>query len=490
MIMAISRLKKGFCSKAKVGTVQFRFAQVFDLQTRLFMVVIRLFATVGGFPMVQEIDGFNDSLWQQTAVSGPKTGLLTESKTCDVAIIGAGFTGLNAALDLAKTGHSVCVLEARTLGFGASGRAGGQVNMGLSSGPKDLISRYGQEQAERTIAMMQNTPRTLFERVQKHQLDCDPVQTGWIQSAVDAKVFGEQKALAKEYEAFGGGLEVLGKEELEQRSGANGYVGGLFCPSAGSVQPLSYTRELARVAMAAGAEIFTDSPVKGLTQTGNGWELTIGSALKVKAGQVLVCTNGYTDDLVKGLKEKVVPIRSVLIATEPLSQKLRSEILPNQVTFVDKRRLILYMRYDRDGRLCIGDHGPMRDIFYPSDFEAVKRRAVKVFPQLASVSWDFHWGGRVAMTMSHLPFLYEPKPGLITGMGYNGRGVGMGTVMGINLAKAARARLDDQESTDLDFPFTSPRGYPFHRFHPLGAKIGIAWASLRDHWQENRGSQK
>lgn len=490
MIKAISRQKKGFWSKAKVGTVNFRFALVFDLQTRLFMVVIRLFGTTGGFPMVREIDGFSDSLWQQTAVSGPKTGFLTESRTCDVAIIGAGFTGLNAALDLAEAGHSVCVLEAKSLGYGASGRAGGQVNMGLNSGPRELIGLYGQDQAERTIVMMQKTPGTLFERVQKYQLNCDPIQTGWIQSAVDAKIFGEQRDLADEYHAYGGGLEVLGKEDLEQRSGAQGYVGGLFCPSAGSIQPLSYTRELARVAIAAGAEVFTDSPVKGLAQANDGWELTTAAGFKVNTGQVLVCTNGYTDDLIKGLKQKIVPIRSLLIATQPLSEKLRSEILPNEVTFVDKRRLILYMRYDRDGRLCIGDHGPMRDVFYPSDFEAVKRRAVKVFPQLATVAWDFHWGGRIAMTRSHLPFIYEPKPGLIVGLGYNGRGVGMGTVMGMNLAKAARAKLAGRDSATLDFPFSSPSSYPFHRFHPLGAKIGIAWASLRDHWQERQGNQK
>lgn len=282
---------------------------------------------------------------------------------------------------------------------------------------------------------------------------------------------------------------MLGKSELYDRTGASGYVGGLFCPTAGSIQPLSYTRELARVAIGAGAKIFTDSPVTDLDQTNDGWELTTGSGIKVTSGQVLICTNGYTDDLVSGLKQKIVPVRSVLVATEPLPEKLRSEVLPNEVTFVDKRRLILYMRYDRDGRLCIGDHGPMRDVFYPGDFEDVKKRAVNVFPQLASVDWDFHWGGRIAMTRSHLPFITETHPGLIVGMGCNGRGVGMSTVMGSNLARAAIANLTGEGAVMLDFPRTKPSSYPFHSFHRLGVKIGIALAAFQDQRQERKAQR-
>ena len=164
MNKAISRHKKGFWSKAKVGTVNFRFGLDFVLRSGLFMVVIRLFRQSDVFGMVQEIDGCYDSLWQSTAVLAPETRSLTESKRCDVAIVGAGFTGLNAAIGLAEAGHSVCVLDAKHLGFGASGRSGGQVNMGLNLGPSELIKLYGREQGERTTAMMRSTPDMLFDR--------------------------------------------------------------------------------------------------------------------------------------------------------------------------------------------------------------------------------------------------------------------------------------------------------------------------------------
>ena len=436
--------------------------------------------------MVQSFDGFKDSLWQATAVASPQLFPLKVNHIADVTIIGAGFVGLNAAIDLAEAGHSVVVLEARELGFGGSGRSGGQVNMDLNLGPSQLMDLYGKDQGQRTIAMTQATPQRLFDRVHQLGLNCDPVQNGWVQAAIDQRTFEGQKRLAEEYDRFGGGLDVLGERQIRDRSGTESYLGGLFCPSAGSIQPLSYTRELARVALTKGVKVYNHSPVASLRSNSDGWVAALDNGCEVKSGQVLVCTNGYTGNLVQGLKQKLVPIRSILIATEPLSRALQEEILPNQVTFVDKRRLILYMRYDRDGRLCIGDLGPMKDEFSLNDFEGVKKRAIKVFPALTKVKWSYHWGGRIAMTRSHLPFIYEPKAGLVAGLGCNGRGVGLGTVMGRNLAKLVSARLNNTQEPDLDLPLSHPKSYSFHSFHPLGAFIGTRWAGFLDQMEESR----
>ena len=422
------------------------------------------------------IDGSRDALWMATAVEPPHTEALTYQELhCDVAIVGGGFTGLNAAMSLAKDGKSVCVLEAKGLGFGASGRSGGQVNMGLNMGPDALIQRFGDEAGRRLIDTVTQVPETVFTSIRENNLNCDPVQTGWVQAAINEHYLDKQISVQKEYERFGCSMEVLDKEQANVRTGSDTFVGGIFNSRAGSLHPLSYTRELARVAIENGAKIFTNSPVESLQQTKGGWLVQSGQG-RIHCGKVLVCTNGYTDGLVKGLSKTVVPVRSILIASEPLSDNLRKTILPDQVTLVDKRSLILYFRYDRDGRLCIGDHGPMRDAFALSDFENLKKRVKKVFPQLSNTRWDFHWGGRIAMTKETIPFIEHLAPGLWAGMGYNGRGVGMGTALGKNLAKLASG-LPESESP---FPVTKAKRFVMHAFHKPGAYINIKWFELND----------
>ena len=424
------------------------------------------------------IDGSRDALWMATAVKTPATQSLNEHISSDVTIVGGGLTGLNAALVLARNGASVCVLEAKSIGFGASGRSGGQVNLGLNLGPKALLQKFGTAQGERLIDLVINTPDEVFKSIRENQLNCDPVQNGWIQGAKTQSHLNTQQQLLNEYAEFGCTLELLDKATLENRAGTTRYLGGLHCPMAGSLHPLSYTRELASASIAAGARIFSGSPVTGIRQSDNpatGWTLSTSHG-QVTSEQVLICTNGYTDNLIQGLRQKVVPVRSLLMASEPLSDNLRATVLPNQVTFVDKRRLILYFRYDRDGRLCVGDHGPMRDSFCEADFDAVKRRVNDVFPQLSNTRWDYHWGGRVAITKDSLPFMHRIAPGLTAGMGYNGRGVGMGTMMGKTLAKHI---LQPQQTTA--FPLTNPKKFAMHKFHTAGVSMTIKWMALRDH---------
>ncbi len=421
------------------------------------------------------------ALWMQTAVAAPDTAPLLESTSADVTIIGAGFTGLNAALELISQGLTVCVLEASWLGFGASGRSGGQVNVGLNLDPADLIGRFGEEAGTRLVRAVSNTPGTVFDRIKQFGLRCDPVQNGWVQSAATQSVLDWQAALAEDFAKYGCELQVLSREKARAAIGSDKYLGGLFCPTAGTLQPLAYTRELARVAMERGVRLHTESAVTRLEKT-NGWKVHTAQG-SVSCKKVLVCTNGYTESTpVPGLEKKVVPIRSVLAATEPLSAELRAKILPGEVSFVDKRRLILYMRYDRDGRLCCGDHGPMRDEFTRTDYDAMKKRVVEIFPALRDTRWDYHWGGRIAFTKDSLPFLTEIEPGLVAAMGYNGRGVGMGTVLGVEAGRFV-AGLDKEK---LSFPVSSPKAFALHRWHKPGVNMSIKWYALRDHLESVR----
>lgn len=422
------------------------------------------------------IDGFQDSLWYSTASAVPATEQLQDSVNCDVVIVGAGFTGLNAALKLASNGVDVSVLEAGELGIGSSGRSGGQVNLGLNLGPDELIAKFGIQQGEKLVNAVINAPTHVFDLVRDYELDCDAVQNGWVQAAITPSNHQLQHKLAAEYSRFGLTLDLLDKQELNIKTGTSAYVGGLYCPVAGAIQPLSYTRELARVVINNGAKVYTKSPVNKIVKTNQGWRVDTANG-QISCSKVLVCTNAYTGDLITGLNKTIVPVRTILIASEPLAPNLRSSILPGQVTFVDKRRLILYFRYDRHGRLCVGDHGPSRDTFKFADFANVKRRAAVVFPSLSNVRWDFHWGGRVAMTKDSLPFMHQLAPGLIAGMGYNGRGVAMGSMMGTLLAD----RLLSDADTECAFPMTLPDKYKMHAFHNIGVSTAIKWFTLQDY---------
>jgi len=393
-----------------------------------------------------------------------------------VVIVGAGITGLNAALNLALNGVTVIVLEAGVLGSGSSGRSGGQVNLGLNLGPKDLIAHFGNEVGARVLDTVTSTPDYVFNLISQFNLKCDPVRNGWVQAAANDRQLAEQQALAEEYAAVGARFDVLSADGLRKRTGTESYKGGLFCPTAGSVQPLSYTRELARACQQHGVRLFTQSAADEFIRKASGWQVSTARGC-ITAESVLVCTNAYTDGLVGGLKKKVVPVRTVLVATEPLSEQLQSTVLPNQVTFVDKRRIILYFRYSRDGRLCVGDHGPSRDTFTLSDFDKVKKRAATVFSSLAKVKWDYHWGGRIAMTHSRLPFVHRIAPGMLAGMGYNGRGIGMGSVMGRILADSVLGKPD----TELGFPVTAPASFQLHAFHNVGVAATIKWFALMDY---------
>ena len=422
------------------------------------------------------IDGFRDSLWMRTACDAPATESLREPVKCDVVIVGAGFTGLNAALKLATGGVNVCTLEAGELGVGSSGRSGGQVNLGLNLGPTALINKFGAKQGQQLIQSVARAPNHVFDTIREHQLDCDPVQNGWVQGAINTRLVNEQEAMVADYESHGVSLALLDKAELKSRTGTTAYAGGILCPIAGSLQPLSYTRELARASLAMGAKLYTNSPVTQLIKRQNGWQVDTEHG-QVECEQVIICTNAYTDGLVDKLAKTVVPVRTILIASEPLGEDLRSTILPKQVTFVDKRRLILYFRYDREGRLCVGDHGPSRDVFKLSDFKNLKQRAAAVFPALAKVNWDYHWGGRVAMTKDSLPFMHRIAPGLTVGMGYNGRGVAMGSLMGAVLADSAMGTPD----SDSAFPITEPNKFQLHAFRDIGVSVAVKWFTLRDY---------
>lgn len=415
------------------------------------------------------------SLWSATARPGAMTPPLSENKRVDVAIVGAGYTGLVTALRLAESGISVCVLDAGEPGWGASGRNGGQVIPGLKYDPDQLIQRYGEERGERIIEACGGAADEVFSLIREYSIACEASRKGWIQPAVSAVSMKALEHRARQWQQRGIAAEVLDRDAVCQRLGTQNYLGGWVDPRAGSLHPLNYARGLAKSALGRGVTIHSQSRVTDLRRVGPQWQLTTAQGNTVSADSVVLATNGYTDNLWPGLRQTVLAANSFIIATRPLPPELRKTILPGGEVCSDARRLLLYFKMDAQGRLLLGGRGPFAEPTRAGDWTHLERSMVMLFPQLAGVAVEYRWSGRIALNQSVLPQLHEPQPGLSILMGYNGRGIAMSTVLGKHLA----ARVAGTES-DFPFPVTPIRSIPFHSLQRLYVAAGITYYRMLD----------
>lgn len=419
------------------------------------------------------------SLWTATAPEAPNRPPVEGDVTCDAAIVGAGYTGLSAALHLAERGISVRVLEAHTPGWGASGRNGGQVIPGLKEEPSAVKAHYGEPFGERAVALSAHAPDLVFELIERHAIACAPVRNGWIQPRHNAASAAIQEKRVEEWQARGAPVELLDRAGVAQRLGSEAYEGGLIDHRGGAVQPLSYVRGLAVAAEAAGAIIHHHSPVSDLGSAAPPWRLLAPNGT-VTAQTVILATNAYGAPSEHGtldrLRRSVVPTSSVQIATEPLSHNVRRSILPGGQVASDTRRLLLYYRLDPEGRLVVGGRGAYTEAGVRRQHARLETIAASVFPQLGPSAFPYRWGGMVALTADHIPHLHRLAPGLLAGLGYNGRGIAMATAMGKVLADAASGAND----ADLDFPFTPLRPIPFHALRRQVVMAVSGYYALKD----------
>jgi glycine/D-amino acid oxidase-like deaminating enzyme len=416
-----------------------------------------------------------NSLWSATANPIVHCPELQSDVSADVAIVGAGFTGLSAALHLAQMGQSVAVLEAQTPGWGASGRNGGQVNPGLIEAPNDAIARFGPEMGQRMIRLSGQAGRLVFDLIVQHQIQCDARPVGWLRAAHNPRGLRSLEQKAEQWAQHGVDLQLLSHPDVVQALGTNAYIGGLIDPRGGNLHPLNYALGLCDAARAAGVWIYGQSKVEKLERRGPE-HLLVTKRGQLRAGRVLLCTNGYSGPLHRGLQRSVVPIRSVQVATEPLSAELRSHILPALHAPSDTRRLLSYFRMDAAGRFVMGARGGYSVQATRTRLAQARAWSIKLFPQLAQVRWEFEWGGYIAATADHYPHLHDFGNGMAAGLGYNGRGVAMATAMGKVLADWALGT----PHADLDFPMTPLRKIPFHPFYPLGVEARATYYKLLD----------
>jgi glycine/D-amino acid oxidase-like deaminating enzyme len=416
------------------------------------------------------------SLWAATAPPAPATPPLGEPTRADVCIVGGGYCGLSAALHLAEQGADAILLEAREPGWGGSGRNGGQVIPGLKYDPVELEAKYGPEAGRRLVDFAGHTADTVFDLIERHAMEVPHVRAGWIQGAHTEVGLGEVARRAEQWAARGAATELLDRAGVARKLGTDSYLGGWLDKRAGAIQPLAFARGLVRAAQAAGARIHGGTRVTKLERRGERWLVETDRGVAVDAGRVLIATNGYTGDLVPGLRRTVIAVNSFQVATEPLTDNVRKSILPEGHVSSDTRKLLLYFRFDHQGRLLMGGRGPFREPSGPGDWAHLERVLGKLFPQVKDTPIAFRWCGRVAITRDYLPHLHEPAPGLLVDIGCMGRGVGLQTTMGRALARY----LGSGNRADLPLPIVPVTPIPAHALNRLYVSAIIAWYRLTD----------
>ncbi len=408
------------------------------------------------------------SLWAASAAALPPWPQLIGPVRAEVAIVGAGYTGLAAALHLSAAGRSVVVIDAVDIGERASGLNGGQVIPGLKYDPDTLEAMFGAKLGPQLVATIASGPDLVFELIARHAIACDAVRNGWLQLATSEAALKPLIARVQQWQQRGAAAELLSRQETARLTGSQRYCGGWLDRRGGTLQPLAYVRGLARSAQHAGCRIYTHSPAIRLTRTGSDWRIETPRG-ELRSESVILATNAYADTLHEPLRRSVVAIPSFQVATAPIPPTLRAAILPEGQAVSDTWHLLRYFRLDAGGRLVMGSRG----MFGARPLGVAARhhyRAVQeIYPQLEGLPFEYHWGGLVAMTPDHLPHLHELAPGLRTALGYNGRGVAMATVLGTLLARWALG----ESPADLGFPVTPLRPIPLHRASQLGARVAI-----------------
>jgi len=410
---------------------------------------------------------FNQSNYWLTTVSMPAGTPGDLPTRADVAIVGAGFTGLSAARTLAKRGASVAVLEANTIGWGASSRNGGMVLTGMKLDVGTLARRYGMETARRMYSASLTSIDLVEQIIREENIDCDFSRCGHLEVACKQSHFDSYartgEVIAKE---FNHTLRIVPRKDLPAEIGSVLYFGGMVDETSAGLNPARYVAGLARATLRAGAKIYENARVVKIARGSSGdfqIETTRGNIL---ARDVFIATSGYTSGATPALEKKVIPIGSFIITTERLPDSFARELSPRNRMIYDSKYYLHYYRLTPDNRMLFGG----RAAFFPETKSTVQRSAeilrrgmIKVFPQLKDTKIEFAWGGTLDFCFDTMPHAGH-SDGMYYALGYAGHGVAMATYLGTKVAEKIAGGRDEIPFAGIPFPGA-----------PLGLYNGKPW---------------
>lgn len=407
----------------------------------------------------------NESNFWLTTVDKPAFTEIPLPEGVDVAVVGGGFTGLSAARTLAKSGASVAVLDAETMGWGASCRNGGMVLTGLKLGAETLIRKYGLERAQRLFALSLASIATVEQTIREEGIECSFSRCGHLEVAWKAGHFsGFEQAAEIMDKHFGHKVRVVPRAELAAEIGSDLYHGALADETSGGLNPGQYVMGLARAAAGAGAQMHERTAVLQV-ETAQGSRVAIQTSRgKLTAGQVLIGTSGYTRGATPALQKRIIPIGSYIIVTEPLPGDLAHSVSPRGRMIFDSKNFLYYFRLTPENRMLFGGRAaftPETPLSIRKSAEILRLGMVKVFPQLRDMAVEYVWGGT-------LDFAYDvmPHTGVLDGvhysLGYAGHGVAFATHLGQLVARRILGERVENPLDGLAFP-----PVPLYRGNPV-----------------------
>jgi len=378
---------------------------------------------------------YPEGYYAKTANMLDRFPALKGDETCDVCVVGGGYTGLSTALHLAERGYDVILLEAQRVGFGASGRNGGQVGSGQRVEQDDLESMVGDDHAKQLWEMGEESKSTLRGLIDQYSIDC-AYKPGVMHTELKPKNLHYSVSYVENLQKKYGyeQIEFLDRDKVEAALGTTAYCGGSMDWGAGHLHPLNYALGIAAAALAAGVRIFEETRVVNI-QHGDP-AVVVTDAGRVTAKFVALGCNGYLGDMEPEVAKRVMPINNFIVATEPLGEDVARSLIRDDVAVADSKFVVNYFRLSEDHRLLFGG-GESYGYKFPKDIVAKARvPMLEIYPQLENVVIDSAWGGTLGVTMNRMPDFRRVAPNILSASGFSGHGVAMATLAGKLMAEA------------------------------------------------------
>jgi gamma-glutamylputrescine oxidase len=373
------------------------------------------------------------------AASSPETArrrpALAGECRVDVAVVGAGVAGCSAALHFAQQGYQVALLEAHRVGYGASGRSGGQLIFGLAVGQKSLIAQVGRENARRLFEMSVEALDLTQSLIRDHGIECD-YRPNHVHVATRMRHLEElrdwEHELHHEYDYRS--ARILDRSELAEHVRSDRYLGGLIDARSGHLHPLKYTQGLARAAEAAGARIFEQTTALRFTEVAEVTVHTEGGIVRCR--HLVLCANAYVGMLAPRLARRILGVGTYIIATRPMNEARARALLPSDAAVADLNWILDYFRLSADRRLLFGGRVSYSALQPPRLAESMHRRLARIFPQAADLEVEYAWGGYLDITMSRAPDFGRLAPNIFYLQGFSGHGMSLTALAGKLVAEA------------------------------------------------------